>query len=82
MTISLRTVVVAVATCMVGCQAPTGPTTIDCGPLVAAECARATEAAKRELDEEWPFIERVVFVENGWDAFTWDGEWRAFRTDR
>ena len=50
-------------------------------PSHRPECERATEAAKRELGEEWRFIERVVFVENGWDAFTWDGEWRAFRTD-
>ena len=71
-------VLAAAAAVLVGCQAPTAPT-IDCGPLTDPECERAVEGAKRELGDEWWFMERVVFVETGWDAFTWDGQWRAFR---
>jgi hypothetical protein len=75
----LRPFFAAVALALVACQPSTGPT-VDCGPLSDARCEVALEGAKRELDEEWPLIERVVFVENGWDAFTWDGEWRGHRT--
>lgn len=77
--VRLLTAFAAAAILMGACQAPTGPTTVDCGPLSDAECELAIEGAKRELNEEWPFIERIVFLDNGWDAFTWDGKWRGFR---
>jgi hypothetical protein len=80
MTAQFTRVFAAVGIVLVACQAPSGPATIDCGPLSDPECERAVERAQRELGDDWPHMERIVFVENGWDAVTWGGEWKAFRT--
>ena len=80
MTVRFQRVLAAVGILLVACQPPSGPATIDCGPLSDADCQRAVEQAQRDLGDDWWEMERVVFVQNGWDAYTWGGEWQALRT--
>ncbi len=80
MTVRIHRVLATVGIVLVACQHPSGPATIDCGPLSDADCERAVERAQRELGDDWPEMQRVVFIENGWDALTWGGQWKAFRT--